>query len=201
MVVSVVALIFAMAGTSIAAVNFAQNAGAVDGKSAVGATASNAKAAGKLVATGKSGRVPTKFLDLSGIMRGEKATFAGVAPVTDNGTTAPIGLASRAGLATVAATCSDQATKAGDEDPQTTITVLNGSGSAVNYSRSIGAANPGVGLIAPSAQADFTINNSNTFEVYVQQGDAHYVVRGNVRQEAAGSNAANCVVWGYALSL
>ena len=56
MVVAVVALVMSMTGGAIAAVNFANNAGAVDGKSAVKATkAGKAEAAGKLVATYQSG--------------------------------------------------------------------------------------------------------------------------------------------------
>ena len=55
MVVAVIALIVALSGTAIAAVDFARNAGAVDGKSAVGAKASLRSAAGKLVATSTGG--------------------------------------------------------------------------------------------------------------------------------------------------
>ena len=56
MMVAVIALVMSMTGGAIAAVNFAQNAGAVDGYSAVKASkAGKAKAAGKLVATYKSG--------------------------------------------------------------------------------------------------------------------------------------------------
>ena len=55
MVVAVIALIVALSGTAIAAVDFAHNAGAVDGKSAVFSGASLSQAAGKLVATNRSG--------------------------------------------------------------------------------------------------------------------------------------------------
>ena len=59
MVVAVVALVMSMTGGAIAAVNFAQNAGSVDGYSAVKASkAGKAKAAGKLVATYKERRQP-----------------------------------------------------------------------------------------------------------------------------------------------
>ena len=201
LVVSIVALVFAMAGTSIAAVNFAKNAGAVDGRSAVSATASNAKAAGKLVAAGKSGRIPIKFLDLTGIMRGEKATFAQGIEVVDNATGTPVGIGGMTGVGLVGATCVDQANATGTEDPQTTITFANGSGQVVNFSRTVGAGNPVVTSVAAATQAEFTINNSNTFELYAQVGTAHYVVRGNVRQDGNGTAAAACAVWGYALSL
>ena len=72
MVVAVIALVVALSGTAIAAVDFAQNAGAVDGKSAVGAKASLHSAAGKLVATSTGGngkgQIPARFLE--GVMRG-----------------------------------------------------------------------------------------------------------------------------------
>ena len=55
MVVAVIALVVALSGTAIAAVDYARNAGAVDGKSAVGAQASLGRAAGKLVATAADG--------------------------------------------------------------------------------------------------------------------------------------------------
>ncbi len=50
MVVAIVALVMACAGTSIAAVNYASNAGAVDGLSAVRAGSVD-RAAGRLIAT------------------------------------------------------------------------------------------------------------------------------------------------------
>jgi len=66
MVVASVALFVSLGGTSVAAINYATNAGAVDGKSAVFAGSSLNQAAGKLVATNRSGadkgRVPGKFV-------------------------------------------------------------------------------------------------------------------------------------------
>ena len=59
MVVAVLALVMSMTGGAIAAVNFAQNAGHVDGFSAVKASkAGKQKAAGKLVATYNGRRQP-----------------------------------------------------------------------------------------------------------------------------------------------
>ncbi|HSD79536.1 MAG TPA: hypothetical protein VLB47_02705, partial [Solirubrobacteraceae bacterium] len=49
--VSLAALVMASTGTAVAAVTYAQNAGAVDGRSAVGSGASPRRAAGRLVAT------------------------------------------------------------------------------------------------------------------------------------------------------
>ena len=86
MVVAVIALIVALSGTAIAAVNFAQNAGAVDGRSAVGAKASLRSAAGKLVATSTGGngkgQIPARFLD--GVMRGGTMTLSKYLRTVDN---------------------------------------------------------------------------------------------------------------------
>ena len=66
MVVAGIALFVSLGGTSMAAVNYASRAGSVDGKSAVYAGASLSQAAGKLVATNRSGadkgRLPGKFV-------------------------------------------------------------------------------------------------------------------------------------------
>jgi hypothetical protein len=204
LVVSIIALVFAAAGTSIAAVNFAKNAGAVDGKSAVSGSASNARAAGKLVATGKSGKFPAKFVDLSalaGYVAGTKQTFAQGIEVVDNATSTPVGLTGAGGVGIVSATCVDQSNTAGKEDPQVTITFGNTSGQTVNFSRSVGNAPAAVSTVLPATQAEFTINNANPFHVYAQVGAVHYVVDGVVRQDGQNTAAGVCAVYGYALVL
>ena len=86
MVVAVVALIVALSGTAIAAVDFAQNAGAVDDRSAVGASASLRDAAGKLVATASGGegkgQIPARFVD--GVMRGGTMSLSKYLHTVDN---------------------------------------------------------------------------------------------------------------------
>ena len=66
MVVASIALFVSLGGTSVAAINYATNAGAVDGKSAVFAGATLNQAAGKLVATNRrgddKGKLPGKFV-------------------------------------------------------------------------------------------------------------------------------------------
>ena len=66
MVVALIALVLSMTGGAIAAVNYARNAGKVDGYDAVQAKSSNEKAAGRLVATypggEQKGRLPFRFL-------------------------------------------------------------------------------------------------------------------------------------------
>jgi len=201
LVVSIAALVLASAGTSIAAVSFAKNAGAVDRRSAVGPTASNARAAGKLVATGRSGRVPQRYLDLDGIMRGAKTTFAQGIEVVDNATSAPVGIGGAPGVGIVSATCSDQNDRPGVEDPRVTITFANGSGQTVNFSREIGNQPASVSTIAAATQESFTINNANPFRLYAQVGATHYVLEGVVRQDGQNTAAGVCAVYGYALTL
>lgn len=205
LVVSIVAVVLAAAGTSVAAVNFARNAGAVDGKSATGAASSQRRAAGKLVATAGGGplrgKVPSRFLDLSGVVAGRKATFAQGVEVADNATSAPVGLGGLPGLGLATFTCGDQAAATGTEDPTVTVTFANTSGQTLNFQRTVGTTNPLVTTIPPGTQATFTITNSNTFVLYAQTGSTHYVMNGNVREDGRGTAAAACAVWGYALAL
>jgi hypothetical protein len=201
--VSVIAVVLATAGTSIAAVNFAKNSGAVDGKSAVSASSSQKHAAGKLVATANEGtlrgKVPARFLDLSGVVSGSKQSFAQGIEVVDNQTSAPVSLGGVPNLGILTATCNDQAGAAGKEDPQVTLTFANGSGNTVNFTRQVGIAQPAVTAVAAATQETFTINGSNTFRVYVQFAGINYVVEGAVRQDGANTATGVCAVWGYAL--
>jgi hypothetical protein len=205
LVVSVIALVLATAGTSIAAINFAKNAGAVDGKSATGAASSQAKAAGKLVATAKEGslkgKVPSRFLDLSGVVSGSKQTFAQGIEVVDNASGTPVALGGLPTLGLVTATCVDQSNVVGREDPQVTITFANASGQPVNFSRSVGNAAPAVETVAAATQTAFTINNANPFHLYAQVGSTHYIMDGVVRQDGQNTAAGVCAVYGYAVVL
>src|SRR5215217_8895253 len=96
LVVAIVALVMATTGTAVAAVNYAANAGAVDGKSAVASGATTRQAAGRLVATQRSGaqrgRIAAKYLDLSGVARGATATFGRSFSVIDNQALAPVAI-------------------------------------------------------------------------------------------------------------
>jgi hypothetical protein len=205
LVVSVVALVFAAAGTSIAAVNFARNAGAVDHKSAVSGNSTLKHASGKLVATAKSGpltgKVKSQFLDLSGVVAGTKATFAQGVEVVDNATSTAVGLGALPGVGIVSVTCVDQNAKAAVEDPTFTLSFSNTSGQTVNFSRSTGAGAPTVTTVPAATQNSFTVNNTNTFHLYAQVGASHYVVDGVLRQDGQGTAAGVCAVYGYALAL
>ena len=117
MVVAGIALFVSLGGTSMAAVNYASRAGSVDGKSAVYSGASLSSAAGKLVATNRSGtdkgRLPGKFVaDVP-----KTATYGAAFQVNDNAPGAPQTLATISAFGTLTATCNDQAAAAGNEDP------------------------------------------------------------------------------------
>ena len=108
LVVSIIALVVASSGTAVATVNYARNAGAVDHRSAVTSHATTKVAAGKLVATASSGsakgRSPAKFLDLHGLIAGEKGTFGRAFEVLDNAPAAPVAIGLVPGLGAVTAT-------------------------------------------------------------------------------------------------
>lgn len=199
MIVSIVAVVLAGAGTSIAAVNFAKNAGAVDGKSAVGAFATNAKAAGKLVATGGEGRIPARFLDLANYAAKHK--FAQGIEVVDNADSTPVALASIPGLGLISATCKDAAAAGGTEDPEVTVTFANGSGTTASWSRTVGRGAADVTTVAANTTTSFTIAGSNVFDLYAVVGSTHYVMEGVVRQEGRNTAAGGCIVYGYGLVL
>jgi hypothetical protein len=203
MVVALIALVLATTGSALAAVNFATNAGAVDGKSAVASGATLSRAAGKLVATQRHGshrgQIATKYLDLKGLPLG--ATFGRAFDVVDNAAGAPVGIGGIPGIGTLTATCTDQRPQVGLEDPQTTIAFANTSGDGVNLSRTVGN---GVPLIAPlpnGAQSAFTINGSNTFALHIEHKGTNYLAQGVVRQDGRGTPAASCLVYGFALAV
>src|SRR5215218_1788636 len=86
LVVAILALVMATTGTAVAA----------DGKSAVASGATTRQAAGRLVATQRSGaqrgRIAAKYLDLSGVARGATATFGRSFSVIDNQALAPVAI-------------------------------------------------------------------------------------------------------------
>jgi hypothetical protein len=200
MVVAIIALVMAGTGSAVAAVNFARNAGKVDGKDAVKASASLGRAGGNVVATRKDGarqgKIPNKFL----AQVPAAGTFGRVTEVQDNlaGAITPIS-GSPLGLLTSA--CNDQDSnpnQAGQEDPTTTITFVNNLAVAVNYSHVIGQNPPVVVSQPPATQQSFTINGSNVFRVHVEAGGTNSVFEGQVRQDGRDTAAASCVVVGTA---
>lgn len=202
MVVSVIALVFAMTGTGVAAVSFARNAGAVDGKSAVSAGSSLFAARGKLVATesgrgGNAGRIPAKFLADTAVT----AQFGRNEAVPDNSMTGAIELANQedtGGLGRITMTCADQANGAGVLDPQSKITWTdaNPSKGFVNAAYRAGTGAATIRAIAPGTAIELTINGSNTFEFHMQYLGKTVLVQGVVRQDGRNTASAQCLAYG-----
>jgi hypothetical protein len=200
MVVSLIALVFAMTGSAAAVVNFARNAGAVDGHSAVGAGVKNSTAAGKLVATRRvgalAGTIPAQYLDPA---TGRSQQYGQSTEVIDNGAVVPSTIGSIPGFGTLQATCSDQNSIPGKEDPSTTITFVNTSGLPVSFARALSAGgSTAVASLVPNQTAEFTVNGSNTYVLNVYKQGTGLLVNGVVRQDGAGTAAAICVNYGQA---
>lgn len=207
MVVALIALVVAMSGTAVAAVNFARNAGAVDGKSAVAHGASARAAAGKLVATQRTGaargKIARRYLDVGQLARGSTATFGKAIQLIDNQTLAPVAIGNVAGLGSLTATCADENSAAGRLDPATTITFANTSGDAVNFARNV-AYDSGSSSVLPlpnTATHAFRISGSQPFTMHIERKGTNYIVNGVVRQDGRNAPTAQCVVYGIALTV
>ncbi|MEA2276184.1 MAG: hypothetical protein QOC78_1144 [Solirubrobacteraceae bacterium] len=205
LVISLVALVMAMSGSAIAAVNFASNAGAVDGKSAVSDGAALRIAAGRLVATQRSGdgkgRIRAKYLDLRGVVRGTSSTFGRSFAVIDNQALAPVTIGAVPDIGSVTASCIDENPAVGVADPATTLTFANTSGDAVNLSRTVGNGDPFIAGLPNGTTHTFTIRGSNTFALHLERKGTNYIVNGVVRQDGRGTPAAACLVYGYAIAI
>jgi hypothetical protein len=198
MIVACIALFVAMGGTSVAAITYARNAGAVDGRSAVGAASSLKHAAGKLVATAskgdEKGKIPSRFLSRPG----RPVSFGSYVAVTDNATGSPSTLATVDDIGQFTATCADQSNKAGVEDPVTRLTFNNTSGTAINFARQIGGAQASVIPQQAGTVETFNIPGANTFTLHAQNGpkNVNLLVEGAVRQDGVGTADAKCLVYG-----
>jgi hypothetical protein len=203
MVVAIIALIAATSGTAIAAVGFARNAGKVDGKSAVSSSASLRRAAGKLVATARTGedrgKIPGKFL--ADVVRGQSTPFGRLIEVADNANGAPQAIAGAAGLGTLTVACNDQAPRVGIEDPRVVISFANGAGAQVNISRRVGTGDGTVAPLAPGVVDTFVVGGSDTFTFHAERNLQNLRIEGVVRQDGQGTASAFCLVYGYALEV
>src|SRR5215210_2306633 len=123
MVVAIIALVMASAGTSIAAVTYATNAGAVDGLSAVRAGSTD-RAAGKLVATARTGPRKGTFpsYHVSGVPQSD--SYSQLFSVPDNQTGGQVTLDENE-LGRLSAACSDSNNTAGNENPTAAVTFTN----------------------------------------------------------------------------
>ena len=123
MVVALIALVVSLSGTAFAVVNYARNAGAVDGRSAVSSGSSLRQATGNLVATAEAGRdrgrIPSRFL--AGVMRGGSTSLTRYIRVVDNqdGPVVPLAIIPKIGR--LDAQCRDQDPAPGIESTQTVI--------------------------------------------------------------------------------
>jgi hypothetical protein len=194
-VIATIALVMATTGTAVAAVDFARNAGAVDGFSAVNAGSSADHAAGRLVATARGGSqkgmIPNRFLaDVP-----ETNPFAAAFDVQDNQTGATVDL-NATGFGRFSASCQDQAAAAGVEDPRTVLSFTNTSGGPMNIARRVGVSESSIALLQNATVDSFTINSSNTFEVHLQQGAIQVIIDGAVRQDRQNPATGACAVWG-----
>ena len=195
-VVAGIALFVSLGGTSMAAMSYADRAGSVDGKSAVYAGSSLSQAAGKLVATNRSGtdkgRLPGKFVaDVP-----KTSVFSNVFQVADNAPGAPQTLATLSGLGSLTATCNDQAAAAGNEDPTSVVTFINSSGEIVNVARRVGNGDGALSVAANQTATSISIGGSNTFTFHIERRSQNAIVTGGVRQDGRGTAAATCVVFG-----
>jgi hypothetical protein len=196
MVVAGIALFVSLGGTSMAAVSYATRAGSVDGKSAVYAGASLSQAAGKLVATNRSGadkgRLPGRFIaDVP-----KTSVFSNIFEVADNAPGAPQTVSVLSGLGTLTATCNDQNNTAGNEDPISTIAFNNASGEIVNVARRVGNGDGALSVAANQTSTSVAIGGSNTFMFHIERRSQNAIIQGGVRQDGRGTPAATCVVFG-----
>ena len=195
LVVSIVALVAAMSGSAVAAIDFARNAGAVDHISAVRASSSLSHAAGKLVATARGGshkgKIPGKFL----ANVPTSTTFESAFQVPDNANGAPVTLNAAAG-GPLTASCNDQNAKAGVEDPSTTLSIADATSQTLNIASTVGGGAPTVTTLAPNALHSITINGSNTFRFQVEAFHVVVDVVGQVRQDGRGTATGVCFVTG-----
>ena len=203
LVVAIVALVFAMGGTAVAAVSYASNAGAVDGKSAVGAGASTNQAAGRLVATARGGstkgQIPAKFL--AGVVQGSGQPFVSTVGVSDNANLAPSPLVTVPGIGTLSAGCDDEAKNPGRENPLSVLSFTNQSGAFISFARTIGTGQPAVTAIDNNAVATNQVPGSTTFAYNLQAGLTNLQINGVVRQDGVGTADGRCVIYGSAVRI
>ncbi len=199
MAVACTALFISLGGTSIAAVNYASNAGKVDGKDAVAASTTLSRAAGNLVATNPSGpdrgRIPSKFL--ADTPRG--VPFGRFIEVADNTATAPVGLVAENAFATLTVACTDQNPAAGVENPAIQIAVANQSGGPLNLARQQGNGAPAVLEFANGTVQNFTVGAANTIGVLLQKPNGEsMLIDAGARQAGLNTAAGACNIFGTA---
>jgi hypothetical protein len=205
MVVAVIALIVALSGTAIAAVDFARNAGAVDGKSAVGAKASLRSAAGKLVATSTGGngkgQIPARFLD--GVMRGGTMTLSKYLRTVDNQAGRPTPLLIIPGIGRFDAQCDDVDPTPGTQTTRTSINFTASVNQGVNVSRLLGrdigaSERPSVFSAPKGEPVSILASADGLFEVIMEAKGRSVLITGSSRTDQGPGPQAACLIWGTA---
>jgi hypothetical protein len=210
MVVSLVALAIALSGTAVAAVavDYARNAGKVDGKDAVSASSSPSKAAGNLIATASAGRnkgrIPGGFI--SDVMRGATTNLTKYMRVEDNADGRTVALAIIPGIGRLDAQCRDQDPTPGVESTQTLITFTASDPRGVNVARLLGRdidrAQAGVVFSALPETPVPVINFADPlFQLILQARTRTVLIMGSSRSNANRSADAACLIWGFGMRI
>jgi hypothetical protein len=202
-VISIVALVMATTGSAFAAVDFARNAGAVDGHSAVSASASLKRSAGKLVAMATAGpgkgRLPGRFVE--DVMRGGSTSLSQYIRAVDNSDGPVVPLAIIPGIGRLDAQCRDQDPTPDIKSTQTLVTFTAFDERGVNVSRllgsDIGSSREGVVFTAPKDQPVPIMQFADSlFQVTLQARDRTVFLTGAARPDLNRTAAAACLIFG-----
>jgi hypothetical protein len=206
MVVAIIALVVALSGTAVAAVDFARNAGAVDGKSAVSARASLRVAAGKLVATQSDGRgrgrLPGRFVD--DVMRGGATSLTHYLRALDNSDGPVVPLAIIPGIGRLDAQCRDQDPTVGVKSTQTLVSFTASDERGVNVSRLLGSdiasGREGVVFAALKDQPVPILQFADSlFQLTLQARNRTVFMTGAARPDLNRTASAACLIFGIGL--
>jgi hypothetical protein len=206
MVVAIVALVVALSGTAVAAVDFARNAGAVDGKSAVPAGSSLQHAAGRLVATASAGprrgRLPGRFV--ADVMRGGATSLTRYLRAVDNADGPIVPLAIIPGIGRLDAQCRDQDPTVGVKSTQTLVSFTASDPGGVNVSRllgsDIGSSREGVVFTALQGQPVPILQFADSlFQLTLQARDRTVFMTGAARPDLNRTASAACLIFGIGL--
>jgi hypothetical protein len=208
MVVALIALVVALSGTAVAAVDFARNAGAVDGHSAVSASSSLSNSPGKLVATATAGpgkgRIPGRFIE--DVMRGGSTSLSRYIRAVDNADGPVVALAIIPGIGRLDAQCRDQDETPNIKSTQTLVTFTASDRRGVNVSRllgsDIGSSREGVVFTALKGQPVPVMQFADSlFQLTLQARDRTVFISGAARPDNNRSPTAACLIFGVGFRL
>ena len=196
MVVAGIALFVSLGGTSIAAVNYVARAGSVDGKSAVFAGASLSQAAGKLVATNRSGadkgRLPGKFVaDVA-----KTSVFSNVFEVADNAPGAPQTVSHAQRPRHADRDLQRPEHRRRQRGPDLDDRVQQRLRRARQRRPPRRQRRRRAAVAANQTATSIAIGGSNTFMFHIERRSQNAIINGGVRQDGRGTPAATCVVFG-----